>query len=87
MPSQSPPLLHYTGWKDRLRSVRLRRGLATQEQLAQKLGIDRRIVSRWEKGQLPSTDKLMVVATALQVSLDWLLLGRGQMDLPALAGM
>ncbi len=46
----------------------------TQEALAQKLGVSRQAVSRWESGlSYPETDKLIEMAKIFDCSVDWLL--------------
>lgn len=74
------------GWGQRLRQARQVRGIQTQEELARLLSIDRRVVSRWESGQVPQTASLIELANTLHLSLDWLLLSRGKLEQPDLAG-
>ena len=46
----------------------------SQEQLAEKLGVSRQAVSKWETGEsLPDTDKLLSLAGALEMTADELL--------------
>ncbi len=46
----------------------------TQEQLAERLGVTRQAVSRWESDTAyPETDKIVRMAQILNVSCDWLL--------------
>ena len=46
----------------------------TQEQLAERLGVTRQAVSRWESdGAYPETDKIVRMARLLNVSCDYLL--------------
>ena len=52
---------------------RKRAGLS-QEALAERLGVSRQAVSKWETSEaLPETGKLATLAAALGVSVDWLL--------------
>ncbi len=52
---------------------RKRAGLS-QEALAERLGVSRQAVSKWETGEaLPETGKLATLAAALGASVDWLL--------------
>ncbi len=52
---------------------RKRAGLS-QEALAERLGVSRQAVSKWETGEaMPETGKLAALAAALGVSVDWLL--------------
>lgn len=51
---------------------RKRAGLS-QEALAERLGVSRQAVSKWETGEaLPETGKLATLAAALGASVDWL---------------
>ena len=46
----------------------------SQDALAERLGVSRQAISKWETGEsVPDTGKLMPLANALGVSLDWLL--------------
>lgn len=57
-----------TGQK--IQTLRKQRGL-TQEQLAQRLGVSRQAVSRWELDEsLPETANLLPLGEVLGVSLD-----------------
>lgn len=48
-----------------------------QRQLADIIGVSRNTISAYVKGvQMPNGDKLLAIAKALNVSLDWLLLGK-----------
>ena len=52
---------------------RKRAGLS-QEALAERLGVSRQAVSKWETGEaMPEAGKLAALAAALGVSVDWLL--------------
>lgn len=66
---------------ERLREARHAADL-TQEQLAERLGLTRSAVGQWESEKLhtcPSTDHLLSLAEKLDVSFEWLALGRGHM--------
>lgn len=53
----------------------------SQEGFAEKLGVSRQSVSKWETGQAyPETDKLIEICDIFDVSLDWLIRGN---DKPA----
>ena len=57
---------------EKLAQARKAAGL-TQADVAAKLNVSRRAVSRWESGQSkPSTEKLLALAKIYDVSLDWL---------------
>jgi len=61
---------------DRLAQVR---GTRSQRQFARDLGVFQQNVNRYENGTTPHTDFLITLATKENVSLDWLLLGKGRM--------
>ena len=49
----------------------------TQHRIAQQLGVSDALVSQWLAGKkLPSIKKMVDLATALEVSIDWLATGR-----------
>ena len=61
------------GFGDNLRLIRKERGI-TQENLAELLQVSRQAVSKWESGSgYPETDKLLIIARELHVSLDYLM--------------
>ncbi len=65
---------------ERLAALRRQHGL-TQEQLAQKLGVSRQAVSKWERTESsPDTDNLIALARLYGVTLDQLIYGE---DAPA----
>ena len=55
------------------------RGERSQRQFARDLGVFQQNVNRYENGTTPHTDFLLTVAMKENVSLDWLLLGKGKM--------
>ncbi len=61
---------------DRLAKVR---GDRSQRQFARDLGVFQQNVNRYESGTTPHTDFLITLAIKEQVSVDWLLLGKGNM--------
>jgi len=60
---------------DRIAQVR---GDRSQRQFARDLGVFQQNVNRYESGTTPHTDFLITLALKENVSLDWLLLGRGK---------
>ncbi|MFQ5697324.1 MAG: helix-turn-helix domain-containing protein [Myxococcota bacterium] len=54
------------------------RGERSQRAWARELGVFQQNVNRYENGTTPHTDFLITVAMHENVSLDWLLLGRGR---------
>ena len=55
------------------------RGNRSQRQFARDLGVFQQNVNRYESGTTPHTDFLITLALKEQVSVDWLLLGKGRM--------
>lgn len=65
---------------EKIYQCRRRAGLS-QEALAEKLGVSRQAVSKWETGEsAPEIGKLLLLARTFQVSTDWLL---SEEDFPA----
>ena len=58
---------------ERLQSLRQRAGMS-QDQLAERLGVSRQAVSRWERDEtMPETDKVIAMADLFGVTTDYLL--------------
>lgn len=55
------------------------RGSRSQRQFARDLGVFQQNVNRYESGTTPHTDFLITLALKENVSIDWLLLGKGKM--------
>ena len=55
------------------------RGERSQRQFAHQLGVFQQNVNRYENGTMPHANFLITLATKENISLDWLLLGRGRM--------
>lgn len=55
------------------------RGERSQRQFARDLGVFQQNVNRYESGTTPHTDFLITLALKENVSIDWLLLGKGRM--------
>ena len=73
MPAGRPAKHARSAFGDRLAHARLLAGL-TQEQLAARLGVTQRVLSHWERAPVAlRAEQLMAVATALNVSADFLL--------------
>ncbi len=60
---------------DRLSQIR---GDRSQRSFARELGVFQQNVNRYENGTTPHADFLITLALKENVSLDWLLLGRGK---------
>lgn len=64
----------YMGFAEKLKSIRKEKNLS-QEQLAELLDVSRQAVSKWEQDHgYPETEKLISLATQLNISLDYLML-------------
>jgi transcriptional regulator with XRE-family HTH domain len=61
---------------ERLEEVR---GDRSQRQFARDLGVFQQNVNRYENGTTPHTDFLITLALKENISMDWLLLGKGRM--------
>jgi transcriptional regulator with XRE-family HTH domain len=64
----------------RLQLAMRRRGVAKQMAFAAQLAVDESAISRWQRGANMTLRNAMRLCEALDISLDWLLLGRGSMD-------
>jgi transcriptional regulator with XRE-family HTH domain len=64
------------GLPERLAKVR---GPRSQRQFARDLGVFQQNVNRYESGTTPHADFLITLSLKENVSLDWLLLGKGRM--------
>jgi transcriptional regulator with XRE-family HTH domain len=62
----------------RLQKVRGRR---SQAQFAREVGVFQQNINRYEHGTLPHVDFLITLAAKENVSIDWLLLGKGTREL------
>lgn len=61
---------------ERIKGLRKSKGLS-QEELADRIGVSRQAVSKWESGQnVPDPDKIILLSGALEVTTDYLLLGK-----------
>lgn len=64
-----------------------KRAALSQDALAERLGVSRQAISKWETGEsVPDTGKLLPLANALGVSLDWLLSEDGPEEAGAAGG-
>ena len=65
---------------ERIVLARKSRGLS-QELLAERINVSRGACGHWERGKaLPSTEHLTELANVLNVRLEWLLTGNGEME-------
>jgi hypothetical protein len=65
---------------DRLTRAIKQRGVVKMINLALDLRVDESAISRWKKGGAMSLENAARLAEVLDVSLDWIVLGRGEMD-------
>lgn len=67
---------------ERVLTARKAKGLS-QEALAEALGVSRQAVSKWETGESkPDLDKLIGLCNTLELSMEYLCLGRGEESCP-----
>lgn len=71
---------------DRIRLARRLKGWS-QSKLAEKLGVTTSTVGHWERplGHAPATSKLGELATLLDIRVEWLMTGRGSMQVDDVA--
>lgn len=55
------------------------RGERSQRRFARDLGVSQQNISHYERGTTPHPNFLLTLALKEQISLDWLLLGKGRM--------
>jgi transcriptional regulator with XRE-family HTH domain len=67
-------------WGLRLRQALRSRRVRKLHALAVDIGVDQSAISRWRKGYAISLPNAIALSQALDVSLDWLMTGRGSMD-------
>jgi transcriptional regulator with XRE-family HTH domain len=70
---------------ERLRLAMDARGVRKQQAFAFQLKVHESAITRWKANRSLSLDNAIAVCAALDISLDWLLLGRGTMDFHKLA--
>ena len=59
---------------DRLKQIRMNQGLS-QEQLAEKIGVSRQAITKWETGRgLPDVENMVILAEIFKMTLDELVL-------------
>ena len=58
--------------------IRQLRGLLTQREFAEKIGVQQQIVSFVENGTMPGADILILISEKCGVSIDWLLTGKAK---------
>lgn len=67
-------------WQERLDQALKARKVRKSYALAVEIGVDESAISRWRRGRTISLDNAVKLCDALDVSLDWLLTGRGHID-------
>ncbi|WP_371734311.1 helix-turn-helix domain-containing protein [Acidisphaera sp. S103] len=80
LPSIKTERLPMSNRGDRLRLAMEARGVRKQHALAFQLQVHESAITRWKANRSLSLDNAVAVCSALDISLDWLLLGRGTMD-------
>ncbi|WP_082120905.1 helix-turn-helix domain-containing protein [Dyella japonica] len=64
----------------RLRTAMRARGLTKLSAMAAAVGVTESAISRWCHDGAMTIDNVVVVCGVLEISIDWLLLGRGEME-------
>jgi transcriptional regulator with XRE-family HTH domain len=67
-------------WGERLQQALRWRRIRKLHALAVEIGVDQSAISRWRKGQPISLPNAISLCRALDISLDWLVTGRGAME-------
>lgn len=63
-------------FKERIFQARKAKGFS-QEELAERIGVSRQAVSKWETGEaMPDTEKLVALCEALELNMEYLALGK-----------
>lgn len=65
---------------ERLQQAIRRRNYSKMWSLAQDLDVDESAISRWKRGGSMSLDHARRICLVLDVSMDWLILGRGDIE-------
>lgn len=72
---------------DRLSRAIKGRGISKMMALALDLDVHESAISRWRKGGPMSLENAARISEVLDISLDWLVLGRGEMDAHSAEGL
>jgi transcriptional regulator with XRE-family HTH domain len=67
-------------WGERFEHALRLREVGKLYALAVEIGVDESAISRWKKGRSISLENAAEVCRALDISLDWLVMGRGSID-------
>ena len=54
------------------------RGARSQRKWGRELGATQQNINRWEGGTMPDVDAFVTIARVENVTLDWLIMGRGR---------
>jgi transcriptional regulator with XRE-family HTH domain len=65
---------------ERIRQALAERGIKKQQALAAELKVHESAITRWKDGKEISLENALAFSVVLDISLDWLLLGRGTID-------
>jgi plasmid maintenance system antidote protein VapI len=65
---------------ERIRHALAARGVRKQQALAAELDVHESAITRWKENAAMSLDNAIALGAVLDISLDWLLLGRGTID-------
>ncbi|MDI1328365.1 MAG: helix-turn-helix transcriptional regulator [Brevundimonas sp.] len=69
-----------SAWAERLGEALRQRRIGKLQALAAELGVDESAISRWRRGPAISIANAIRLSQTLDVSLDWLVTGRGHID-------
>jgi transcriptional regulator with XRE-family HTH domain len=72
---------HMASRGERLHAALVARGIRKQMALAAELGVGESAISRWQRDESLSLSNAARICEALDISLDWFVLGRGDMNL------
>jgi phage repressor protein C with HTH and peptisase S24 domain len=67
-------------FSERLLAAKAARGKVSNYALSKLTGIADNLLGKYDKGTLPNVDYAAAIADALDISLEWLISGRGEMD-------
>ena len=73
--------MEYKNFAQRLNGLRLEKGIKSQKNLAEWLGVSTSIVSEWIRDEkIPSHETAIMIANKFNCSIEWLMTGRGSKE-------
>jgi transcriptional regulator with XRE-family HTH domain len=74
--------MEYKNFAQRLNGLRLEKGIKSQKNLAEWLGVSTSIVSEWIRDEkIPSHETAIMIANKFNCSIEWLMTGRGSKEI------